>query len=532
MPLALTDSVASTRLFLLCGQRVIRALVTDWKDLECDMGAYLQGTLTVTVPKTSTACIATNADGNSAQSIDWGWTDNSGKDNLWSLDFIYRGVRIFSGPIVVVKKTRDGYPGTAQVTLVAESFYQHFGRRRQVRTEDGSQWSATNDISDVFRQLWREQWKSGSVITPTGSGSRQAYTATEARTDAGPNWTVTVEADDSAGSSITYKVDDKTNLLDVTNELCNLTASTADWLWPTITESPAATWTIGVDVARPVLNDLTGSVLFTSHRGNLTRFEKVIDGSAAASLWTVTGRGSGTSQFCRHIADATACNVIGVYEDALNVAQGGTTGELDQEAQRLINEMKQGWVTWEAEVIETDETTYTADWNIGDNVTVYDATWAETVAAMVIGCKVAASTPGPFTVTPRFGRMPRHYLRELGRSGGGGGGGRGGGGRPRKKSGDPVQDPDAIYTYLTIAGDSGAPAVADVVNDTFTLTSDPAKAANEIHVLHVTGNDPETGSLKVRADMADGELVCLKYFEIQDVAGIWYQVPAKAKPLG
>jgi len=526
-----------TRLWLLSGKRVISALIVDWREFECDLNPFEQGTLTVTAHKTSQLCTATNANSDAAIDIDWGWTDTTNKDNLWSLDFYYRGTRIFSGPIVVVQKHREDKEGTAYVTLTAETWYQHFGRRRQVRTATGIQWTDTDEIADIFRALWREQWDPDDIVTPTGSGNRQVYPATETRDDAGPNWTVEVEADDNTGTSITYKCDDKMCLLEAANELCTLTSADTDWLWPTVTESPTGTWTIGVNHARSGGSRSIGTdyssgdsaVLFTTGRRNLLRFAKTLDGTATTNVWTVTGKRIGAYQYARHITDGTSCDMIGVYEDALNLPQAGTADELDREAQRLINEAKQGWVSWEAEVLETGGTTYTEDWNIGDTVAVYDGSYGETVSEMVIGVRVSATTPGPFVVTPKFGRIQRHPLRELGRSGGGARGGRSGGGKPRKKSGDPETDPDTYVIYKTIAGDSGS-ADADTTTDTYTLQSDTGKGANEIHCLHTVTDDPEVGLLKVRGNPADntpaqvGNVTFDKYIKVQDTGGTLYRI--------
>ena len=45
---------------------LLRALVLDWKDLEVNLGAFEQGTLTVTVHKSSVVCTATNANSDAA----------------------------------------------------------------------------------------------------------------------------------------------------------------------------------------------------------------------------------------------------------------------------------------------------------------------------------------------------------------------------------------------------------------------------------------------------------------------------------
>ncbi|MFQ5592439.1 MAG: hypothetical protein ACE5HE_14875 [Phycisphaerae bacterium] len=507
----------------------------DWKDFELDIGPFEQAVLTVTVHKSSVACTSLDANSATALSTCWGWTDTN-NNGLWSFDFYYRGIRVFSGPIVNFKKAVEAHDGTAYITLQAESFFQHFTRRRLVRTSTGTQWTATDEIADIYRTLCRENMDPDDIVTPTGAGNRQAYPATESRSDFGPNFTVEVAADDNTGTSITYKVDNFTNLHDALMELSTHTALDTDWLWPTITESPAGTFTIDVLHARSggsrgIGSDLSSSIMFTTARRNLLRFAKEFDGSAATTLWTVTGKGiAGSGQYTRHIADGTLCDRVGVFEDMMNNPHAGTTDMLDREAQRLVNEASDGWVSWTADIVETTGNEFPADFNIRDTITIYDGAFGETVADMIIGARISIPTPGPAKLALKFGRIPRSTPRELGRSGGGMRGGRSGGGRPRSKSGDPETDPDDLVIYKTIAGDTGS-ADADTTTDTYTLTSDSGKGASEIHVLHTVTDDPEVGLLKVRADMDVGDLTPTHYFEIQDTGGTFWLVPVQAKSL-
>jgi len=527
--------LADTRLWLMSPTRAAAGLVLDWKDFELDIGPFEQAVLTITVHKSSVACTSLDANSATALSTNWGWSDTN-NNGLWSLDFYYRGTRVFSGPIINFKKAVEAHDGTAYVTLQAESFFQHFTRRRQVRTANGAQWTDTDEITDVYRALCRENMDPDDIVTPTGAGNRQAYTATESRADFGPNFTVEVAADDNTGTSITWKIDSCTNLHDALLELSTTTAADTDYLWPTITESPAGTFTIDVLHARSggsrgIGTDLSSSVVFTTYRRNLLRFSKEFDGSAVTTLWTVKGKGiAGSGQYTRHIADATMCARVGVFEDALTLPHAGSAQELDDEAQRLINEASAGWITWSADIVERDDFEFPANFNIRDTVSVYDDAFGETVTDMIIGARISIPTPGPAQLTLKFGRLPRSTPREQGRSGGGSRGGRSGGGRPRSKSGDPETDPDALLIYKTVAGDTGS-ADADTTTDTFTLTSDSGKSANEIHVLHTVTDDPEVGLLKVRADMDLGDLTCTHYFKIQDTGGTFWLVPVQAQSL-
>jgi hypothetical protein len=438
-----TDTRDDCRLWLMSAARTPIKLLLHWKDLSVDLGLFGAGTLTVTLHKDQLAGLSNGAD--DVLLTDFGWTGTVG---LCSIDYYQRGTRVFSGPIQTVVCNRDGNEGNAWVSLTCETWGPALLRRRQVRTELGNPWTDSSESwHDIGIRLIAEQSKVGTVVTPTGWQQNS-----EVRSDFGA-FTVTTGAETGSGSE-TFTVENRTNLWDAVCELCNTPASDANKLWPTWTESPAATFTFDfvsgrTGGSRAIGSDKTATVVFASPRRTVPSFSMTRDGAATGNHLVSGGKGPGTGQSTRHAADDTTITTrnLGVYEDAYDVPGGRVNAELDAELVRALQERK-SVTTWTAKVVESTGNVWPTDFGICDSVTIYDEAFRQTVANMIIGIKLTYPAPGPYVLELIFGQPPRNDLRNMARSGGGGGGGRGGGGRSKNHDG-------TRYVYDHVDGNSG-----------------------------------------------------------------------------
>ena len=483
MPTLTSDVAKDTRLILLDPARAVVAYVTDFRNLSLEVGLYEQATLTVEVHKDSKAC---TTEYSSVSAIDDDWEE-------WSLDFYYRGARVFSGPVQIVQKDRPDYAENAFVTLVAESWFPALMRRRLVLTDDNSSFTHTDSWDDIFRELVGTNCVAGRVVEPSAGAQRQAYPHSD-REDFG-SFTVTVQTDTGTAESATYITDMGTNLLDTLIEVCaSSTTSDAHYLWPTVTETSAGTFQIGCVVgrsggSRAIGADLSSSIIFASSLGNLAQFAKELDRTPLANTFMCTADGAGVAQRIRYKSDSASKTAMGIYEQMVNLAQGGTDAECDQEAARQIAALKDAWTTWTISVLESDNLEWPADFDVTDTITAYDHVYEETVQRMIVGVKLEIQAPGPSKLSLVFGHMPRNEGRERGRSGGGGGGGRGGGGRPRGKSGDPGSD--ERKKWQTWRSQEGADMLADEPDD---VAGAVGEGAAGVMLRNVTkGVDPGTG---------------------------------------
>jgi len=477
-----------TRLILLDPARAVAAYVVDFRNIELDVGLFAQSVLTVDVHKSSKAATV-SYNGTTALAQDWGVAGGAGTDGTWSLDFYVRSARVFSGPVQIVTKDRPGFEGESYVTLVCESWFPALMRRRLVLSDTNAQYTHTDAWDDIFRDLISSNCLAGTE--PSSGEQRQAYPAD--REDFG-TFTVAVQADTGTATSATYVTDPGNNLLDSLLEVCTSAASTDDYLWPTVTESPAGTFTIGCTVgrtggSRAIGTDLSASVIFSTALDNVPSFKKESDGTTVMNVARVTADGIGTQQRVRFLEDTASTTAWGVYEDGLNIAHGETADECDQEAARLLHERKEGWTRWEAEIVEASGLEWPGDFDVADTVVVDDRTWGETVTGMIIGIKYSLPAPGPSHIKLIFGHMPRNSARDIGRSGGGGGGGRGGGGRPRAKSGSAGSD---LNAWQTIDVEGATSLVCDQSQDSLGYSGESGSTFVEVEMA-AHASDPGAG---------------------------------------
>jgi len=496
-----------TRLWLLNPARGLAQPLLHWKDLRLDLGLYSSGTLTVTLHKDQ---ITASYGSDGALATDFG---RHGTEGLWSLDYYHRGSRVFSGPIQTVVYSREGHEGNAWVTVTAEQWLPALLRRRIVRTSTGAPFTVTDDTwHDIACRLVREQCDPDDVVTPTGWQQ-----SAETRHDFG-SFVVEVGADTGAGTE-DYSVEVRTNLWDAVCELCNMPASDDDKLWPTITESPAATFTVDFAVGRSggsrgIGTDHTATVVFATPRRTLPRFEMVHDGGATENHLVSGGEGAGTAQSTRHAADGTSITTrnLGIYEGVYDVPGGRDNAVLDNELRMQLYRVKDQ-TTWTAQVVETATVLWPTSFDLKDSVTVYDEYYGETVSDMVLGVRLSYPAPGPYKLELTFGQPERNVLRDMARAGGGGGGGRGGGGSGRGKDGS--RD---VYTHIDCTSgtvnaheaNTGLDLVGSVgteVRVTTTATDSANDGTDDKVTIGVVGTFVDTGQA------ANG------YVEIADASG-------------
>lgn len=456
------------QLWLVSPDRATRYLVTDYREIDLVQGPKLQDTLTVTLSKASTAC------GRSAS----GTTALAGRFKGWSFDLYVRGSLVFMGPrqffkLVWAGKRRTGATGTvsdptAVVTITCEHFYTRLTRDRKVYgngSGGAGKFSLTDTWKNIARKLVIENCVSGAVEPTdwdtTGSLNRATF---------GPAgvWTVTCPALSGSGSNV-FAADYGDNLHDTLDELCDTPAADADKLWPTISESSAGVFAIDFLVgrsggSRAIGADKSTSVIVSPEMGNLLAYEVADDGAQAGSHWQALGKGRGSSQLKRFKADTAAIATDGLIEDSITIPNGTVNAELDNEAQRQINERAAGNTTHSLTIAETPKFLWPTDFGIKDTLSVYtplgEATttgpsFAQLLQLLIVGVQWTKTGAQPPRLRLVFGRWPTSESRRQGRSGGGGSGGRGGGGRPRSKDGQSATDPDDIKSYFSVATQSG-----------------------------------------------------------------------------
>ena len=445
--------------------------VTDALEVHLVLGPKLQDILTVSLPARSPACQYDAGTGTSAL---------ANRFEGWSFDLYVRGVLVFSGPRARMAykwagRRRTGATGTlsdptARVTIACETFYTRLTRDRKVYgtgagTSTGAKFNMTGSTwLAIARTLVRENMCAGTVVEPTDWDTGGLDRATF-----GPGgiWSVTCPSPSGTGSAA-FAADFDDNLHDTLDELCDTPGDDADKLWPTITETSPAVWQIDFLVGRSgggrgIGADKSG-VLVSPELENLVGYEVDDDGTQAGSHFHVAGKGSREGQLRRWKTSSAALALHGLSENGLTLPDGTTSAELDNEAQRQINELAAGSTTHAVYLVETPTFRWPTDFSIKDTLTVLtplgDATTTSPAASqqlqlLIVGVEWTKVGARPPQLKLIFGRWPTAETRKLGRSGGGGSGGRGGGGRPRNKAGNPVNDPDEMKGYAYVLTQSG-----------------------------------------------------------------------------
>jgi len=509
---ATTDTGATqSRLWLLTPARGLAQPLLHWKDFQLQLGLFGSGTLTVTLHKDQ---ITASYSGDGALATDFG---HHGTQGLWSIDYYHRGTRVFSGPVQTVIYNRDGHEGNAWVTVVAEMWLPALLRRRIVETSTRAPFTVTNDTwHDIACKLVREQCDPDDIVTPT-NWQKNA----ETRDDFGA-FIVEVGADTGSGTE-DYRLETRCNLWDAVTELCNMPSADADKLWPTITESPAGTFTVDFVTgrsggSRAIGSDLTSSIVFATPRRNLPRFELTHDGGATENHLVSGGAGPGTGQSVRYAANDTSITTrnLGVFEGVYDVPGGRDNATLDNElAMQLYRTADQS--TWTAAIVETADQQWPGDFGLMDSVTVYDEYYSETVADMIIGVRLSYPAPGPYTIELMFGQPPRNDARNMARSGGGAGGGRGGGGSGRSKDGQ-------RYVYDHVDGDKGSSTAHEAQTGLDVVGDGGSDIRAYVTVTDDTtdGNDDEV-EVGIVGDFTSGDVTATGWTTIKDAGGgtIW-----------
>lgn len=503
--------------------RALAEMATDYVRVRASQMIFEQGELQISFSIRSP--LATHEyNGSTAMAQDWA---------NFSFDVYWDTYKIFSGPVSVAEITHDGTIGSAKVNLSCTTWFNWLLGGRTIETADGGNYVKTTVAwDDIWRDLIRTNCVAASAVAP----SEYPHADSE-RGDFGP-FTVAVGSDTSTASTATFKVQSGKPLLDTALEMCNTPPAEADMLYPTVSETSPGTFQFDVAVGRSggsrgIGTDLSSSVVVSGARGGTGGFKKRVEHNMAVSVAKCGGAGRGAGQRRRYATDSATKTLLGIREDGVTIPKGVVNAQLDNEAQKQIWEQKNENVKhWEFQVVEDEGSIFGSDYQIRDTITAHDLITGETVARIVVGVEAIMVSPGPPVLKLIFGKMPRHSARENGRSGGGSkGGGRSGGGPPKDSEGDSEQDADDILTFLTIGGDSGVDAVADVYNDRFDLVSDPGRGADtELHILHVTSNDPEVGILQPRANITgdlaqeNGNVYFTGFFYIEDTGGTKWKV--------
>lgn len=541
-------------LWLVSPDRVTRYPVTDYREIRLVQGPKLQDLLTVTLSKASTACLRSFG----------GLSAIAARFEGWSFDLDVRGSRVFMGPRQRCKlgwqgKRRTGPAGTvsdptAVVTIDCEHFYTRLTRDRKVYgngSGGAGKFSRTDTWLNIARKLVIENCCPGAV-EPTDWDT----TGTLDRAKFGPNnyWTVTCPAPSGSGSNL-FAADFGDNLHDTLDELCDSQAADSDKLWPTCVETSAGVFAIDFLVGRSggsrgIGSDKT-SLIVSPEMGNLLAYDVDDDGAQAGSHWQVAGKGRGTGQLRRYKADTGAIAVHGLSEDSITIPNGTANGELDNEAQRQINERAAGSVTHALEIVETTNFLWPTHFGIKDTITVFtplgDANTTSPAASqqlqlLVIGIEWKKQGPKPPELRLVFGRWPTHEGRRQGRSGGGGSGGRGGGGRPRPKDGQSTVDPDTIVGYAYVVTQNG---IVDAEGPNHYLDY-RGRWNSAVVRVRTRGTDSATSDSAGGADKLRDEVIGDYFTPMPDGAngymwawadnlGVWVQVlcyfnPAAAQP--
>lgn len=503
-----------TRIVLLDPSRTIRAIITDHLRYKASIRLYEQSTFEITVPMTSPAWTLTYS-GSSAASVEWA---------NWSFDFYFRGTKKFSGPVVAGSIEEEGVARwgatpVAYATLVCSSWMVWLLGAHTIQTASGADWSASASPWDnIARQLVRDQATS-SYVTPPG------YPGSTARSNHGP-FTVTVESNTSTAANGSFNIQTGKPLLETLMELCSTPPNLdTNGLWPYMTETSPGTFRFGVLVGRSgggrqIGSDLSASVIIAGQLGSMKRARYSWDHQQLVTVACVGGTKRGANRRRSWQKDATGVfTTFGVREDEIGIANATTANEREAELRRIMNETNaETTKTWEFDPVEREGSRYVTDFNEKDTITAALRSSGKTIAQMVIGADVEATSPDPASVKLIFGSYPRDPIRDAQRSGGGGrGGGRRGGNKPKKADGDDEQPADEIMTFKTVTTQDGS-AMADQVDDTLDIAG--LDTATYVRVKTSATDDPENVRLEVIGDYTAVVPEAQGYVVLKDSAGV------------
>lgn len=502
-----------TRIVLLDPSRTVRAIITDHLHYKASVRIYEQSVFEITVPMTSPAWTLTYS-GSTAAATEWA---------NWSFDFYFRGVKKFSGPVVAGSIEEEGVPrwGTTPVayaTLICESWISWLLSGRTIQTASGADWTATTTAWDnIARQLVRDQLTSSYVTPPS-------YPAATARSNVGP-FTVTVEANTTTAATGSWNIQTGKPLAETLFELCTTPPDLdANGLWPQMTETSAGTFQFGVLVgrgggSRGIGTDKSASVIVAGQFGSMKRLKYAWDHKQIVTVACVGGTKRGTNRKRTWQKDTTGqFTIFGAREDEISISGAVNASEREAELRRLMNEANaETSKTWEFDVLEREGTRYVTDWAEKDTITAACRSSGRSIAQMVIGADVEATSPDPAAVKAIFGSYPRDPVRDAQRSGGGGrGGGRRGGNKPKKADGDDETSADDIKSFSTVTTQNGT-AAADAANDSLDIAG--LDLTTYVRAQTSGGDDPETVKIEIVGDYVADDPVVAGYVKIKDTAG-------------
>lgn len=387
-------------LTLVSPDRATRWRIGQWSSLSVAKDVHDIGPLTITAPLNA-GWIA-NATADSDFDCVTGWEQ-------FSFDFYIDGELEWSGPIV----RREFAPGMAlhaqpNVVFVAETFAAHLLSRRQGATATKADVAYNDNADDIIRQAVRN---ATGVVAPSG------YPVGVGRDDFGPDWTVAVEANASAAATMLIGEQEGGNLLTFDQHV----AEKGD-CYIKVTESPAATWTVGVEYPYQE-NDRSSAIYLQPSAGTVTSYAATRSIEDLMNVFAVKGDGDGASQVKTYYSDTPSITARGVFEGEVTIPSASLTS-VDAEGDSIIDHYAAPLNTVTVEVRDTDNGRFvyhpsaaSGEYGMRDKVSVVIPQAATSLTAVVKGWEVSQQGAGPMRTTVKLGDLratPRNQAAMFG----------------------------------------------------------------------------------------------------------------------
>lgn len=375
-------------LYLVSPDRATSWRIGQWVALSVEKEEHDAGVLSITAP--INAGWITSATAESDFDTVSGW-------ERFSFDVYIDGTLEWSGPIMDRKHT----PGRALhaypfATFTAETFTQHLPKRRSNNTATKASVTYADNADDIIRQSFRNA---------NGSVSPSGYPGGVSRGDFG-DWTMAVQADIGAASSISLSEQDGNNVWLFATHV----AEKGDCYIYSV-ETSAGTFNMRVDSPYQE-NDRSSSIVLTPAAGNVPDYTSSRTMLDLVNVASVRGDGAGASQVKGWQEDGPSVATRGVFEGESTVAGASSTTYTDTEAASILTRQGDPTDTIEVSVRSTSGARFvyhasaaTGQYGMRDKVSVVLPQISTAATAIVRGWKIEQGGAGPIRESIKLGDL-------------------------------------------------------------------------------------------------------------------------------
>lgn len=267
------------------------------------------------------------------------------------VEILRDGKREFLGPIRVIT-SKVGSKGKKYLQVGGLSTTSILSRRIVAYDAETAQASKTGNADNVMKAIVRENLGSSAVAGRDLTG-----------------YGFSVEPDTSLGPSIAIEFS-RRNVLSVLMDIANRARKAGNEVFFAVEPDGIDDWVFRTFVGQPG-KDLTGVLRFGVKYGNVIESTLLEDWSREANYIYAGGQGLASEREIREAGDNARAgrSWLSRTEKFVNASMESTGAAVQDAADRSLEENRP-LIRFTADLVDSDQTKYRRDWNLGDKVRV------------------------------------------------------------------------------------------------------------------------------------------------------------------